>query len=399
MPPTPPHPPEDPTHDRAAGALLGAAAAATLVGTPPARIRQFTTAATTPQQPGPHTPAGPAPLAHLIRTALARAATAPPAHTPTLPAPRDTAPHAWVRALSTLVRTAATPHSPELEHTTDHDPLGASWRALTHTPHPAHDPAHGTFACTHLTQALHRAHHTGGDPAAMYTGALAGARWGASALPLHTLRQLSGHTDPHTLITAALLQVRGTQPRQWPQHPIRERPEQRLPPFAVPHPQDPGVLLGNLDHLRTRPRDVDAVVSLCRTHPDDAPHLSGPDWVRVWLHDTPGKNTNLHFTLDEAATAVAALRTEGKRVLLHCWAGASRTPAVAARYATAALGAPPLPTLGTLIRTVGGHLDNPTLSQAVAELSGLDLPDPTRALFPQGLPPRRPELRSVRTTG
>ncbi len=393
--PTPSRPVEEPTHDRAVGALLGAVAAAALVGAPPALTHRFTVAATAPTGPGPSDPTGPALLAHLTRTALHQVTSARGG-----PAPVDPVRGAWVLVLRSLVLTATAPvGEPELEHTTSDDPLGVSWRALTRTPVPAHAPSRGSFACTHLVDAVWSAYNARGDLAAMYTGALAGARWGSSALPLQALRRLSEHTDPHTLTTAALVALNGSHSDRWPQQPIRERSDQRLPPFAVPHPLDPEVLLGNLDYLRTHPQSVDAAVSLCRTHPRDAPHLVGSDWVRVWLHDTPGKNSNLHLTLDEAAAAVASLRAEGKRVLLHCWAGASRTPAVAARYATASLGAPPLPTMTTLIHAVGGHLDNPTLAQAVAELSGLDLPDPAAVLFPQGLPQRRPELRAVKLSG
>ncbi|MFE9246120.1 dual specificity protein phosphatase family protein [Nocardiopsis sp. NPDC006938] len=394
MPPAPTHqrPVEEPSHDRAVGALLGALAAAALVGAPAPLAQRFASAATDPPEPGPLEGTGPRPLALLVHTALRHRTAAPPARSPEHAA--------WVRTLRSLVLTGGAPASqPALEHTAHHDPLGVSWRALTRTPVPADAPARGVFACDHLVDAVWAAHHAHGDPAAMYTGALAGARWGASALPLQALRGLSEHTDPHALTTAALAALNGPHPDRWPHLPIRHRPDQRLPPFAVPHPLDPDVLLGNLDHLRTHPEQVDAVVSLCRTHPRDAPHLAGADWIRVWLHDTPGRNPNLHFTLDEAASAVAALRAEGKRVLLHCWAGASRTPAVAARYATASLGAPPLPTMAALIPAVGGHLDNPTLSQAVAELHGLPLPDPLTSLFPHGLPPRRPELRTFQISG
>ncbi|MBB6119912.1 protein phosphatase [Nocardiopsis algeriensis] len=358
----------DPVWDRAAGALAGAAAA---------------TARSTPV---------PAPLARLIRAALTdlNAGTALP-HPP--PDPLD---HAWAQALRTLVLTAAPPRT-LLEHTPADRPPSASWRALTRTPVPAHDPARGIFACHHLTRAVRSAHAAAGDLTAMYTGALAGARWGFSALPLRSLRHLAA--DPHTLVTDALTAARGHRTSSWPHAPIRTGPSRRLPPFAVPHPLDDQVLLGNLDHLRTHPDSADAAVSLCRTHPDDAPHLPARDWTRVWLHDRPGANPNLHFALDEAAAAVATLRAEGKRVLLHCWAGASRTPAVAARYAAAHLGAPALPTLALLIRTVGGHLDNPTLARAVAALSGQDLPEAAAHLFPDGIPPRRPELPEPHNTG
>ncbi|WP_150239874.1 protein-tyrosine phosphatase family protein [Nocardiopsis quinghaiensis] len=372
----------DPAGDRTVGALFGAPLAAALVGAPPAQAAHFTDPA--------HHPA------RLIRAALSDLNG--PHHLPHPPA--DPLQHAWAQVLRTTARTGTAPTSaPALEHTTAQDPLGASWRALTRTRHPTHDPAHGSFACTHLTEAVRHAHTSAGDQAALHTGTLAAALWGASALPLHALRRLSETTDPHTLTVTALTSARGPHSRLWPEHPVLASEPRRLPPFAVPHPLDPHVLLGNLDHLRAHPETVDAVVSLCRTHPSDAPHLPDPDWVRVWLHDRAGANPNAHFTLNEAAAALAALRAEGKRVLLHCWAGASRTPAVATRYAVATLGAPPLPTLATMIRAVGGHLDNPSLSTAVAQLSGVDLPDPARTLFPHGIPPRRPDLPEPHITG
>ncbi|MFD3683690.1 dual specificity protein phosphatase family protein [Nocardiopsis sp. NPDC058631] len=372
----------DPAADRSIGAMLGAPVAAALIGAPTDLTRGFTDSS--------------ARLPLLVRSALSGLTATARIPDP----PQDPTEQAWVQVLRSTARTGTPPgRAPDLEHTTTDDPLGASWRALTRTPRPAHDPARGSFACAHLVDAVWSAYTTAGDGAAMYTGALAGALWGASAVPLHALRRMSETLDPHALTTAALTAVRGTHPTAWPEHPVLVEQPRRLPPFAVPHPMDPQVLLGNLDHLRHHPESVDAVVSLCRTHPQDAPHLPASDWVRVWMHDRPTANANVHFTLDEAAAAVAALRAEGKRVLLHCWAGASRTPAVAARYAVAALGAPPLPTLATMIGTVGGHLDNPALAQAVAQLSGVHLPDPARRLFPDGVPPRRPDLPEPHITG
>ncbi|MCY9783656.1 dual specificity protein phosphatase family protein [Nocardiopsis sp. EMB25] len=377
----------DPLCDRAVGALLGAATAAALVEAPPALTTQLT---------GPAPTTGPARLAHLVHTALTNLTS-----TDRLPEPPpDPTARAWAHTLRATTRTGTPPaHAPDLEHTPADNPLGASWHALTRTARPHHDPAAGTFACTHLVDAIRWTRTTHGDLAAMHTGALAGALWGASAVPLHAWRRLARTLDPHTLVVDALRTTRGTHPHLWPETAVRTRPHQRLRPFAITHPLDPGVLLANLDHLREHPHSADAAVSLCATHPDDAPHLPSRDWVRVWLHDRPGANQNLHHTLDEAAAAVAALRAEGKRVLLHCWAGASRTPAVAARYAVAALGAPTLPTLARMIRAVGGHLDNPTLARAVAELDGQDLPDPAAALFPDGVPPRRPELPKPQVNG
>ncbi|MDT0331943.1 dual specificity protein phosphatase family protein [Nocardiopsis lambiniae] len=378
-----PHTPDDiraPARDRAMGALSGAAAATALVGAGPDLLTRFLA-----PEPSPVARA-----AHLTRTALE--GTGEPS--------ADPLERAWVEVLRTLVRTGAAPgRADALEHAPSEDPLGVSWRALARTPVPDHRPHLGSFACTHLVDTVWAAYTTAGDLAAVYAGALAGARWGLSAIPLQALRVLSETVDPHVLVTDALTRADGARPDRWPRASVLVGEPRRLPPFAVPHPLDPQVLLGNIDHLRAHPDSVDAVVSLCRTHPSDAPHLAPVDWIRVWLHDSPEVNTNLHFTLDEAAAAVAALRAEGKRVLLHCWAGASRTPAVAARYAAAGLGAPVLPALTLLIRTVGGHLDNPSLARAVARLSGHDLPDPARSLFPEGVPPRRADLPDPRTTG
>ncbi|CAL9349782.1 hypothetical protein SUDANB121_00453 [Nocardiopsis dassonvillei] len=370
----------EPGWDRALGVLAGAAAATALVGADPSLAARFLAPAPSP----------PARLAALARTALDHRT----------PPPDDPLDRAWTDALRSLVRTGAAPErSPDLEHTAADDPRGVSWRALTRTPVPRHAPHRGSFACTHLVDAVWTAYTASGDLAAMYTGALAGARWGLSAVPLQALRVLSGTVDPHTLVTDTFTLVRGPRTDRWPHASVLADHPRRLPPFAVPHPLDPGVLLGNIDHLRARPETVDAAVSLCRTHPGDAPHLAPADWIRVWLHDDPRANTNLHFTLDEAAAAVAALRAEGKRVLVHCWAGASRTPAVAARYAAAGLGAPVLPALTLLIRTVGGHLDNPALARAVAHLSGHDITDPAATLFPDGVPPRRADLPAPHVTG
>jgi predicted protein tyrosine phosphatase len=86
------------------------------------------------------------------------------------------------------------------------------------------------------------------------------------------------------------------------------------------------------------------VVSLCRVGTDDlaAAGVAPEDHIEVWLVDSehPTDNAHLGFVLDDAAAAVAALRAEGKRVLLHCVAAQQRTPSVAVRYA-ARLGVAP----------------------------------------------------------
>ena len=59
----------------------------------------------------------------------------------------------------------------------------------------------------------------------------------------------------------------------------------------------------------------------------------GVEHLEFWLIDHgPEGNPNLEFILDDSARTIAALRAEGKTVLLHCVEGMSRTPSVAARY-------------------------------------------------------------------
>src|SRR5690606_28169931 len=224
-----------------------------------------------------------------------------------------------------------------------------------------------------------------------YAGAMAGARWGVSGIPLQAQRRLTDITPPRPLITRAVVLARGSAPGAWPEsdglhtgaHPSIEQP------FHTPHPHDPGVVLGNLSYLRSAP-EVDAAVARNRPGPGEPPSGLPPrDRVDVWLADAENANLNLHFVLDEAASALAGLRAEGKRVLLHCAAGQSRTPAVAAHYAALACGADVVQALRAAIRATGGHLDTPALSRAAAALNGVDLPDPAARLFPEGLPPRR----------
>jgi ADP-ribosyl-[dinitrogen reductase] hydrolase len=87
-------------------------------------------------------------------------------------------------------------------------------------------------------------------------------------------------------------------------------------------------VLSGAAHYSTEP--VDAVLSLCRvgTTPIRAEH------IEFWLVDGGvDRNANLDFVLDDAARTINDLRRAGKRVLVHCVEGKSRTAAVAARYA------------------------------------------------------------------
>jgi ADP-ribosyl-[dinitrogen reductase] hydrolase len=109
-------------------------------------------------------------------------------------------------------------------------------------------------------------------------------------------------------------------------------------------PYDRLVLLGGVDAARKPPVGVDAVVSLCWLGSAEvpAPGVRPPDHAEVWLVDSAdsGRNLNLDLVLAQAADTVAALRAEGRTVLIHCVNAVSRTPTVAALHAARQLGIP-----------------------------------------------------------
>jgi len=352
----------DAVWDRAAGAMVGGAVAPLLVG------------ATAP--PEEEYLAGVGGLVAEALHELADGTAAPRA---------DGWERRWMRAVRLGVVSGEVPRDVAAhgEH-----PAAVGWRAVAEAPVPPLDPARGVFPCSHLVAAVRLARERGGVEAARYAGALAGARWGVSGIPLTAQRGLAATVAPRSLVTAALVAARGDAPDEWPQCATLAVPgldREHRQAFAVPHPHDPGVVLCTLEYVRDS--DAQAVVSLCRTGTRDRPpHLAPEDTVEVWLHDRPGANRNLHFVLDQAARMVALLRAEGKRVLLHCAACQSRTPAVAARYASVHCGADVVEALREIIATVAGHLDNPELSRAVAELDGVAVDDPRAVLFPEGMP-------------
>ncbi|WP_424892360.1 ADP-ribosylglycohydrolase family protein [Streptomyces sp. XH2] len=257
--------------------------------------------------------------------------------------------------------------------------LQAAWSAITRTPVPEHAPEHRSFPAQHFQLATEAAVRAGDDTdtVAAITGALLGARWGVSAIPLVWQQAVNGWpnlTGPDLIRLAVLTARKGFDDRDgWPSARRVPIPAYAGEAFTVAHPEDPGLRLGNLPLTQFRGNaPVDAVVSLCRVGQD--PILSGTDveHVRVWLVDKQGANANLHYVLDQAAREIARLRQEGKRVLLHCVAGRSRTPAVAAVYSTL-LGTHPHTALTAIYRALGqrwtlcAHWE---LHDAVYELAG-----------------------------
>ncbi|MEV6055219.1 ADP-ribosylglycohydrolase family protein [Streptomyces sp. NPDC052107] len=260
--------------------------------------------------------------------------------------------------------------------------LQAAWSAITRTPVPELRPAERNFPAQHMRRALEAAVRAGTDTdtVAAIAGALLGARWGCSGIPLkwqqavHGWPALTG-TD---LVRLAVLTARGGHDdgSGWPS--VARMPLPPVPPFAIPHPHDPGVVLGNLALAQgAEPFDVDAVISLCRMGTDPILPGAGVEHARVWLVDREGENANLHYVVDQAAREVLRLRRAGKRVLLHCAAGQSRTPAVAAVYSHLATGLDPKTALADLRQVLVGGWQlpaHPELHDAVHELTTVAAP-------------------------
>lgn len=230
--------------------------------------------------------------------------------------------------------------------------LAAAWSAVASVPVRSSGSA---SPAAHLRLSVEAAVRGGGDTdtVACIAGALLGAMWGYSAVPLEWRRLVFGWPD---FRDADLLRVADRLFRAapgagdtgaWPHadhvdystHPDRDS-------LAV-HPFDPGVVLAGAGAAYGEvplPFEVDAVVSLCRVGRRDLAWLDlDPSChVEVRLIDSSRQADNPHLALvmADAADTVAALRAAGRRVLLHCVAAQSRTPSVAALYAVRHLGVP-----------------------------------------------------------
>jgi ADP-ribosyl-[dinitrogen reductase] hydrolase len=208
--------------------------------------------------------------------------------------------------------------------------LQAAYAAVVQTPVPAERPG------LHLQHALHAAIAIGDDTdtVASIAGALVGARWGASAVPWVWRRPLHGWPGLRSgdLVRLAVLAAAGGEPDEigWPSAEVL--PARGAHSVVVSLPGDPDLLLGSLARLPTVVDEVDAVLSLCRVGRAQVP--AGVEHHELLLIDgeAPDDNPNLDLVLDDAVTTLRTWRSEGKRVFVHCQAGATRTPTVAAAY-------------------------------------------------------------------
>lgn len=260
--------------------------------------------------------------------------------------------------------------------------LQAAWSAITSTPVPDENPRTASFAAHHYRAVVEAAVRGGGDTdtVAAIAGALAGARWGVTAPPWHWRRIVHGWPGLRSpdLVALAVRAARRSSGRPedvrcgWPSAPRLDYTGWLGTDTVVFHPHDSGVLLGGVDSLDRLPAGVDAVVSLCRIGRDQWPAtgVAPQDHVTFWLLDQAAPaNTHLDLVLVEAADAVARLRSEGRKVLLHCVAAHSRTPTVAALYANRSLGVPAHAALDDVCRALPAAAPNPSFRAAVARLA------------------------------
>ncbi|MHB1535832.1 MAG: ADP-ribosylglycohydrolase family protein [Acidimicrobiales bacterium] len=213
--------------------------------------------------------------------------------------------------------------------------LQAAHAAITQTPVPEDRP------CAHLRAALGAAVSIGHDTdtVAAIAGAVLGARWGASALPMAWRCQLHGWPGYRVvdLIRLAVLAARDGRcdDQAWPsaQHLVGYYDtHHRCAPIALGLPDDPGIILGNVAGLAELPEPVDVVVSLCRLGSEDVPART--EHHEMFLIDSPdpADNPNLDFVLADLADMIGVWRNQGRTVLIHCVRAESRTPTVAAAY-------------------------------------------------------------------
>lgn len=176
------------------------------------------------------------------------------------------------------------------------------------------------------------------DTVAAIAGALLGARYGASGLPVSYRRRVHGWPTMrgHDLVELALGTARGGATHgEWPQVDSMVTHGRRR---AARVDGLDGVVLGTeADLANAHELGCTGVVSLSRIgFADRRPAGVAPEHhVEMWLVDSdePDDNAHLAWTLHDAADAVAELRAAGRDVLLHCVRAEHRTPSVALLYA------------------------------------------------------------------
>jgi ADP-ribosyl-[dinitrogen reductase] hydrolase len=186
------------------------------------------------------------------------------------------------------------------------------------------------------------------DTTAAICGGLIGAYVGVSAIPVTWLSALHGWpgwTYNDLMRRALIVSAHSDLEAAWFDEPLIVALK---PAFTSALPSDAGVMLGNADSLIGLDDSV-AVVSLCRLGTDQ---VRAKNHAQVWLSDSLN-NRYAREVLAFAADQVHEWRQQGLTVLVHCAAGESRTPAVAAVYLARHLNASPADAYREAHNTVG----------------------------------------------
>jgi ADP-ribosyl-[dinitrogen reductase] hydrolase len=215
----------------------------------------------------------------------------------------------------------------------------AALASIIQTPVPT-----GDRACEHLVNAIETAVRCGSDTdtVAAIAGALLGARWGETAIPLRWRAVLHGkrvYGEPElTVKDLEVLARRATKGGRgddvdWPgcaklvPHYLKSGSNDHTTYVDIE-----GVHFGNVAGLAPALNaGADVVISLCRMGTEDVP--KDREHVVIGLIDTVAEdNPNLAFVLADTVDVVAAHVDKGRKVYVHCVGAQNRTPAVAATY-------------------------------------------------------------------
>lgn len=214
----------------------------------------------------------------------------------------------------------------------------AALAAAQHTPVPAEDDAPD-----HLRRSLEAAVRVGGDTdtVAAIAGALLGARWGATAVPMSWRRILHGRGaapddrwGAARLDAAARRAANGGRPgaQDWPGcDSLLEYYRSTASPVGR-YAELGGVTFGDVTTLaRAIDGGADVVVSLCRMGTQDVPDHA--EHHVIGIHDTEAAdNPNLVWALTDLVDTIADVVADDRHVFVHCVAAENRTPTVAATW-------------------------------------------------------------------
>jgi hypothetical protein len=217
------------------------------------------------------------------------------------------------------------------------------------------------------------------DTVAAITGSLAGAWWGATALPLEWRRTLHGRMtyDAPNLVASDLDRLArlahtggNNDPIGWPSvETLLPYYDSHFPASPLAAPLTDQITVGNVHALGGQLEKVDVVVSLCRMGRLDVPRTI--EHQVIGLLDTRLEdNPNLGFLLADTADYLAQRADEGKRVFVHCVRAENRTPAVAAAYLVRATGVEPEVAIEEVFTRTHSR-PQAFLAEGVSALSGL----------------------------